>query len=234
MRQTAFQWIDLLGQNKARTVVHLRMHLPSLMVFPVAVLPSPPLPSLVSHFFSFFCAAFFFTSCKRFMALNCDSWDVGAFSPAAALEPLPLFPLPPPLPPPFPPALAWLLLGEPPPDEAVPLPWFSALEERLSGCLPSVRGGGGFSGAWLEPFPLPGIFAPPSPDLAPASPERPTGFWPDGGASVLWPLPLGPDEPSLEPEERGALVLAPNAAQPVSPLLEAEPLPVGLADVVDT
>lgn len=206
------------------------MHLPSLMVFSLAVLPS-----LVSHFFSFFCAAFFFTSCKRFMALNCDSWDVGALSPAAALELLP-FPLPPPLLPPFPPALAWLLLGEQPPDEPLPFPWFSALEERLSGCLPSVRGGGGFSGAWLEPFPLlfPGIFAPPSPDLVPASPDRPTGFWLDGGVRVLWPLPLGPEEPSLEPAERGALVLAPNAAQPVSPLLEEEPLLVGLAGVVDT
>lgn len=168
------------------------------------------------------------------MALNCDSWDVGALSPAAALEPLPLFPLPPPLPPPFPPALVWLLLGEPAPDEAVPFPWFSALEERLSGCLPSVSGGGGFSVAWLDPFPLelPGIFAKPSPDLAPANPERPTGLRPDGGVSVL--CPLGPEEPSLEPAERGALVLAPNAAQPVSPLLEAEPLPGGVAEVVDT
>lgn len=191
-------------------------------------------PLRFPHFLSFFCAAFFFTSCKRFMALNCDSWDVGALSPDAALEPLPLFPLPPPLLPPFPPPLAWLLPGEPPPDEAVPFPWFSALEERLSGCLPSVRGGGGFSGAWPEPFPLPlpGIFAPPSPDLAPASPDRPTGFWPDGGVSVLWPL--GPEEPSLELAERGTLVLAPNAAQPVNPLLEEEPPPVGLPDVVDT
>lgn len=210
-----------------------RIHLPSLFVFSRgrSRLFSPP---WFNHFFSFFCAAFFFTSCKRFMALNCDSWDVGALSPAAALEPLPLFPLPPPLLPPFPPALAWLLLGEPPPDGAPPFPWFSALAERLSGCLPSVRGGGGLSGAWLEPFPLllPRFFAPPAPDLAPASPDRPTGFWPDGGVRVLWPLPLGPEGPSLEPAERGALVLAPNAAQPVSPLLEELP-PVGLADVVE-
>lgn len=168
------------------------------------------------------------------MALNCDSWDVGALSPAAALEPL--FPLPPPLPPPFPPALAWLLPGELPPDEVDPFPWFSALEERLSGCLPSVSGGGGFSGAWLEPFPLPlpGIFAPLRLDLAPARPDRPTGFWPDGGVSALWLLPLGLEEPILEPAERDELVLAPNAAQPVRPLPEEEPLPVGVADVADT
>lgn len=192
----------------------------------------PPLPFLLSHFFSFFCAAFFLTSCKRFMALNWDSWDVGALSPATTLEP---FPFPPPLLPPFAPALAWLLPGELPPDEGAPLPWFSALEERLRGCLPRVRGGGGFRGTWLEPFPLlpPGIFAPPRLDLAPASPDRPTGFWPGGGVSALWPLPLGPEEPSLELAERDALVLAPNAAQPVSPLPEEEPLPVGLADVTD-
>lgn len=66
------------------------------------------LPMILStHFFSFFCAAFFFTSCNRFMALSWDSWDVGALSPAAAFAPLPLFPLPPPLLPPFPPVLAW-------------------------------------------------------------------------------------------------------------------------------
>lgn len=169
------------------------------------------------------------------MALSWDSWDVGAFSPGAAFDPFPLFPLPPPLLPPFPPALAWEPLGEPAPDEVDPFPWLSPLDERFSGCLPRVSGGGGFSGTWLEPFPLPlpGIFAPPSPDLAPASPDSPTGFWPEGVAKVLW-LPLGPEEPSLELAGRDGLVLAPNAAQPVRPLPEEEELLlVGLADVVD-
>ena len=168
------------------------------------------------------------------MALSWDSCDVGALSPAAAFDPLPLFPLPPPLLPPFPPVLAWELLGELAPDEADPFPWFSLLEERFSGCFPRVNGGGGFRGAWLEPFPLPlpGIFAPLSPDLAPASPDSPTGFWPVELVRVLW-LPLGPEGPSLEATGRDELVLAPNAAQPVRPLPEEELLPVGLADVVD-
>lgn len=188
-----------------------------------------------AHFFSFFCAAFFFTSCKRFMALSWDSWDVGALSPGAAFDPFPLFPLPPPLLPPLPPALAWELLGEPPPDEVDPFPWPSPLDERFNGCLPRVRGGGGFRGTWLEPFPLPlpGIFEPPSPDFAPASPDSPTGFWPEGVDKLLW-LPLGPEEPSLELAGRDVFVLAPNAAQPVRPLpAEVELLLVGLADVVD-
>lgn len=169
------------------------------------------------------------------MALSWDSWDVGALSPGTAFDPFPLFPLPPPLLPPFPPPLAWELPGEPAPDGVDPFPWISPLDERFSGCLPRVRGGGGFRGTWLEPFPLllPGIFALPSPDLAPASPDSPTGFWPEGVVNVLW-LPLGPEEPSLELAERDGLVLAPNAAQPASPLpAEAELLPVGLADVVD-
>lgn len=169
------------------------------------------------------------------MALSWDSWDVGALSPGAAFEPLPLFPLPPPLLLPFPPALACEPLGELAPDEADPFPWFSPLEERFSGCLPRVKGGGGFRGTWLEPFPfpLPGIFAPPSPDFAPASPDSPTGFWADGGVKVLW-LPLGPEEPSLELVGTDGFVLAPNAAQPVRPLLdEEELLLVGLPDVVD-
>lgn len=188
------------------------------------------LTDAATYFFSFFCAAFFFTCCNRFMALNWDSWDVGVLSPGAAFDPLPLFPFPPPLLPPFPPALAWELFGEPD-----PFPWFSPLEERFSGCLPRVKGGGGFRGTWLEPFPLllPGVFAAPSPDLAPANPDRPTGFWPEGVAMVLW-LPLEPEEPSLELAGRDGLVLAPNAAQPVRPLPEEEELLlVGLAEVVD-
>lgn len=99
-----------------------------------------------THFFSFFCAAFFFTICNRFMALNWDSWDVCPLSPAAAaaaaFEPLPPFPFPPPLLPPFPPALTWELLGE-----LDPFPWFSPLDGRFSDCFPRVRGGGGFSDA---------------------------------------------------------------------------------------
>lgn len=184
------------------------------------------------YFLSFFCAAFFFTSCNRFMAFSWDSWDVGALSPGAAFAPFPLFPLPPALLLPFPPA--WELLGEPPPDDVDPFPWFSPLPERFNGCLPKVRGGGGLRGTWLEPFPLPlpGIFAPPSPDLAPANPDRPTGFWPEGAVEVLW-LPLGPEEPSLELVGRDGFVLAPKAAQPVRPLPEEEVLLLGLADVVD-
>lgn len=194
----------------------------------------------IAHFFSFFCAAFFFTICNRFMALNWDSWDVCPLSPAAAaaaaaaFDPLPLLPFPPPLLPPFPPALAWELLGEPD-----PFPWFSPLEERFSGCFPRVRGGGGFRGAWLEPFPLlpPAAFAEPSPDLAPASPDSPTGFWPEDADKVLW-LPLELEEPSLELAGLAGPVLAPNAAQPVRPLPEEEEpllplLPVGLPDVPD-
>jgi len=159
------------------------------------------------------------------MALSWDSWDVGALSPGAAFDPFPLFPLPPPLEP----------LGEPPPEEALPLPWPSLLDERFRGCLPRVSGGGGFRGAWLEPFPfpLPVIFALPSPDLAPANPESPGGFWPEGAVKVLW-LPLGPEEPSLELAVREVLVFAPNAAQPVRPLPEElELLLVGLTDVAD-
>lgn len=156
-------------------------------------------------------------------------------SPGAAFDPFPLFPLPPPLllDPPFPPVLDWEAPGELPPDGADPFPWLSLLDERFSGCLPSVRGGGGFRDTWLEPFPFPGIFVPPSPDLAPANPESPTGFWPEGAAKVLL-FPLGPEEPSLELVGREELVLAPNAAQPVRPLPEEEELLlVGLADVVD-
>lgn len=196
---------------------------------------STPCPvSTSDHFFSFFCAAFFFTSCRRFMALNWDSWEVGALSPAADFEPFPLLPLPPPLPPPFPPALALELPGEPAPDEEEPFPWFSPLDERLSGCFPRVRGGGGFRDTWLEPFPFPPAvtLAPPSPGFAPARLDSPTGFWPVAGGRVLL-LPLGTEGPSLEVGGRAELVLAPNAAQPVRPLLEEE-LPLGgLADVVD-
>lgn len=173
------------------------------------------------------------------MALSWDSCDVGALSPGAALDPFPLFPLPPPLfpEPPFPPALCWEPLGEPPPDdpETQTFPWLSALDERFSGCLPSVRGGGGFRGAWLDPFPLlpPGILVAPSPDLAPASPDSPTGFWPEEVVKTFW-LPLWTDEPNLVVVGREGLVLAPNAAQPVSPLAEEEELLLhGLADVVD-
>lgn len=156
-------------------------------------------------------------------------------SPGATFDPFPLLPFPPPLLPPFPPELAWEPLGEPPPDEAEPFPWLSPLDERFSGCLPSVRGGGVFRGTWLELFPLlpPDTFALPSPDLFPASPVSPTGFWPEEVVKVLL-LPLGPEEPSLELTGREGLVLAPNAAQPVRPLPdEEELLPVGLADVVD-
>lgn len=97
-----------------------------------------------------------------------------------------------------------------------------------------MSGGGGLSGAWLDPFPLlfPGIFAPLSPDLAPASPDSPTSFWPEAGVGVLW-LPPGPEELSLELAEIDELVFAPNAAHPVRPLPEEEPLLVGLPDVVD-
>lgn len=151
-------------------------------------------------------------------------------SPGATFDPFPLLPLPP-----FPPELDWEPPGELPPDEAEPLPWFSPLDERFSGCLPSVRGGGGFRGTWLELFPLfpPGTFALPSPDLFPARPDSPTGFCPEEVVMVLL-LPLAPEEPSLELVGREGLVLAPNAAQPVRPLPEEEELlVVGLADVED-
>lgn len=262
-RQSLFHRLDLLGQNEAHSPAaftqskiqvfdwmvlliyrcsfntnKLLWHTNSTNVYCLLFHTSSPSSLFLStstHFFSFFCAAFFFTSCNRFMAFSWDSWDVGALSPGAAFAPFPLFPLPPPLLPPFPPPPAWEPLGEPAPVEAAPFPWLSPLPERFSGCLPRVRGGGGFRGAWLEPFPLPlpGIFALPSPDLAPASPDSPTGFWPDGVVKVLW-LPLAPEEPSLELAERDGFVLAPNAAQPVRPLPEVEELlMVGLADVVD-
>lgn len=192
-----------------------------------------------THFFSFFCAAFFFTICNRFMALNWDSWDVCPLSPAAAVaaafDPLPLLPFPPPLLPPFPPALTWELLGE-----LDPFPWFSPLDGRFSDCFPRVRGGGGFSDAWLEPFPLlpPGAFEEPSPDLVPANPDSPTGFWPEDADKVLW-LPPELEEPSLELAGLAGPVLAPKAAQPARPLPEEEellllpPPPEGLPDVPD-
>lgn len=191
-----------------------------------------------THFFSFFCAAFFFTICNRFMALNWDSWDVCPLSPAAAaaavaFDPLPLLPFPPPLLPPLPPALTWELLGE-----LDPFPWFSPLDERFSDCFPRVRGGGGFRDAWLEPFPLlpPGVFEEPSPDLVPANPDSPTGFWPADVDNVLW-LPPELEEPSLELAGLAGPVLAPNAAQPARPLPEEEELlllpPEGLPDVPD-
>lgn len=109
-------------------------------------------------------------------------------SPGAAFDPFPLLPFPPPLPPepPFPPRLGWVEPpGEPAPEdpEVEVFPWLSPLDERFNACLPSVRGGGGFRGTWLEPFPLlpPVILVLPGPDLAPASPDSPTGFWPEGG-----------------------------------------------------
>lgn len=80
-------------------------------------------------------------------------------------------------------------------------------------------------------MPLPDIFALPSPDFPPASPDNPTGFCPEGVVKVLL-LPLGPEEPSLVLAGRDGLVLAPNAAQPVRPLPEEEELLlVGLAEV---
>lgn len=173
-----------------------------------------------TYFFIFFCAAFFLTMCSRFMAFSWDSWEVGALSPEAPFCPLPLFPLPPPLLLPLGPV--WALLGEPAPDGEDTFPGLSVLDERLTGCFPKVRGGGGLSVTWLEPFPLlpPTTFPPASPDLAPASPDNPTGFW-LGAVRVLL-LPLAPEEASLELAGRDGLVLAPNAAQPVKPLLEEE------------
>lgn len=173
-----------------------------------------------TYFFIFFCAAFFLTICSRFMAFSWDSWEVGALSPGAPLCPLPLFPLPPPLLLPLEPV--WALLGEPAPDGEDTFPGFSVLDERLTGCFPKVRGGGGLRVTWLEPFPLlfPTTFPPASPDLAPASPDNPTGFW-LGAVKVLL-LPLAPEEASLELAGREGFVLAPNAAQPVRPLLEEE------------
>lgn len=167
------------------------------------------------------------------MAFSWDSWEVGALSPGATFDPFPLFPLAPPLFPPFPPVTVWELPGELDPEAGEPFPWLSPLNERLRPCFPKVRGGGGFSVAWLEPFPLlfPATFAPPRPALAPVSPDSPTGFWAEGVVDVLL-LPLGPEETSLEVAGRDGFVLAPNAAQPVRPLLEEEaPLLVGFANV---
>lgn len=181
-----------------------------------------------TYFLIFFCAAFFLTICRRFIAVSWESWLVGSLTPGAALEPFPLFPFPPPLPP----VLAWDAPGDPAPDGA--FPWLSPLDERFIGCLPRVRGGGGLSGTWLDPFPLPppGTLAPPRLDLVPDSPDSPTGFCPGGLVRVLLLLEL--EELSLELVGRAELVLAPNAAQPVRPLPEEEALLlVGFAEVVD-
>ena len=164
------------------------------------------------------------------MAFSWDSCEVGALSPAPAFEPFPLFPFPPPLlpdPPPFPPE-PWDDPGDPPPPEGA-FPWPSPLEERLSDCLPRVRGGGCFDGAALEPPPLP----PPPPDglavpapflVPPASPDSPAGFW-------ALALVLEPEDASLvlDITEEG-VVLATKAAHPVRPLpAEDAPVPPGLA-----
>lgn len=161
---------------------------------------------LPTHFFSFFCAAFFFTICRRFIALSWDSWEVGVLPSAEAFAPLLLLlllllllppllpPLPPPLPP-DPPLPPRLLEGAAPGDKdpvTVIFPKLSPLAERLNTCLPSVSGGGGFIGTVLEPlFPLPlppllppeGLLA--RPGLTLASAESPTGLEPEGGGVDL-------------------------------------------------
>lgn len=159
------------------------------------------------------------------MAFSCDSCDVGVFPSAetlTALLPLlavllallPAFP-----PPPFPPFPPRLPEDAGPGDEApvtVSFPRLSPLDERLSTCLPSVSGGGGFSGTAPEPLfplppppPLPGVLAP---GFTPARADRPMGLEPAGGwggfGVPVWVLP-----PSLPPEGP-ALVLV-KAAQPV-------------------
>lgn len=83
----------------------------------------------------------------------------------------------------------------------------------------------------------PGAFEEPSPDLVPANPDSPTGFWPEDADKVLW-LPPELEEPSLELAGLAGPVLAPNAAQPARPLPEEEELlpllpPEGLPDVPD-
>lgn len=111
-------------------------------------------------------------------------------------------PLPPPLfpEPPFPPRLLLPLdkeEEEAPGDEdpaTVILPTVSPLEERFSPCFPSVRGGGGFRGAVLDPlFPLlllPGLpeVLVPRPDLPLAILDKPAGLVPEEGGVDL-PLP---------------------------------------------
>lgn len=83
---------------------------------------------------------------------------------------------------------------EAPGDEdpaTVTLPRLSPLEERLSTCFPSVRGGGGFRGAVLDPlFPLllpPGLpdVLVPRPDLPLAILDNPAGLVPEEGGVDL-------------------------------------------------
>lgn len=185
-------------------------------------------PRLSYYFFNFFWAAFFFTICNLFIALSCDSCDVGPFRDGDTLpdSELDLLVLLPPLlavpPLPFPP-VAWLLLllgakllglGSP------TLLTLSLLTERERPVFPRVRGGSGFNCTGLVLL-LGDVILDPSPALAVASPDKPMGFWLLDAAAGL-PLELCVVDPILAVDGPAEDVFAAKAAQPVRPLAEEE------------
>lgn len=176
---------------------------------------------------SFFWAAFFLTICNRFIALSCDSCEVGPLRDAEELlldsDELLLLVLP--LGPdallPFP--LSWVLLpgtkllglGRP------TLLTLSQLTERLRPVLPKVSGGGGFNGTvgvrlLLEPILEP---SPPLDDVARL--VKPTGFW-LAGEVAGFPLLFCEVELNFAVEGPAEEVLAAKAAHPVKPLVTEE------------
>lgn len=168
------------------------------------------------------------TICNRFIALSCDSCEVGPLRDAEgllldsevvllvvlALGPdVPLFPFP----------LSWLLLpgtkllglGRP------TLLTLSQLTERLRPVLPKVRGGGGFNGTV-------GVVLLPEPILEPipplddvARPVKPTGFW-LADEVAGFPLLFCVAELNFAVDGLAEEVLAAKAAHPVRPLVAEE------------
>lgn len=176
---------------------------------------------------SFFWAAFFLTICNRFIALSCDSCEVGPLRDAEGplldsdevllvvlpLGPEVLFPFP----------LNWLLLpgtkllglGRP------TLLTLSQLTERLRPVLPKVSGGGGFNGTV-------GVMLFPEPILEPIPPleevarlVKPTGFW-LAGEVAGFPLLFCAVELNFAVDGPAEEVLAAKAAHPVKPLVTEE------------
>lgn len=185
-------------------------------------------PICAPYFLSFFWAAFFLTICNLFIALSCDSCEVGPLRDVEEellVSEVVLLLVPPPAPdvPLLPLPVSWLLLpgtkllglGRP------TLLTLSQLTERLSPVLPKVRGGGGFSGTvgvvlLLEPNLEP---IPPLDDVA--RPVKPTGFW-LADEVAGFPLLFCVDELNFVVEGPVEEVLAAKAAHPVRPLVTEE------------
>lgn len=180
------------------------------------------------YFLSFFWAAFFLTICNRFMALSCDSCEVGPLGHAErellnsevlllVVLPLgpdvPLFPFP----------LSWLVfpgtkllgLGRP------TLLTLSQLTERLRPVLPKVRGGGGFNGTAGAVLLLAPILEPIPPLDDVARPVKPTGFWLVDEVAGF-PLLFWVAELNFAVDGAAEEVLAAKAAHPVRPLVTEE------------